>query len=500
MYQTFFELRTKPFSNTFKREFLFLNEYHRLLLKSLLDDLERVNVQLVTGEAGSGKSTLVRTFLETLPKQIKQVQIRYTAHDESDFIRFIALELGIRGQSKRDSIINAINQLSHDYLRVVLIVDDADKLGRGPLKLLFDILRSLLQKDSTFNLVLVGLPELKGFIENEGLTEGLKDNYKSYFVSNLYREDVQAYINFRLTVAGATNVELFSNDAIDMIYKKSGGLPRVINMICDTALLNAYLMNTKRVNAEIVMRAINDLRLDEDFRLAVLSNTLSVTESKTEIATVKKTSDEYIEEEITIEELAKDESPETVSTPTDGINRDFPQMATYEGDPHSKALPVRVLVLETSARMRMHYENFFKQKAMECRIFKEFNNLFSYLREKSGLSLDILIADSEYFFIKGGLESPEGMKALGILLREHPYLPIIVTSTLPLSTIRNKLLQKGLAYFVCKPELKDIDLSEVKTRLSGFFRELERFREFIERQFSSFYHQVIEEQRNTKLL
>ncbi len=486
MYLSFFNFKTKPFSNTFQKDFLYINEYNRLLLKALLKDLDDHNIQLITGEPGSGKTCLIKSFLENLPPQLKQIKINYIAHEESDFIRFIALELGLKAKSTKASIINTINKLHKDYVRILLVVDDADKLGRGPLKLLFDIAESLTKKGCPFNLILIGLPELKSFIEKEGLLEAFQDNYKSYFVSNLYKEDVDAYIKFRLTVAGADGIEIFDSDAISAIYNQSKGLPRVINMICDACLLNAYLMNKRKITEEIVKSAVDDLQLDEDFKLAILNNPLSPMVESSDISPESPSGDRNKREEMEKTTLKKELPLEDISS-AEELSKAFSEAVSFEDE----NLPVRVLILEASARMRMHYENYFTQKGVDFRIFKEFNNLFAYLRESSGRGLDILIADSDFFFIKGGLESPEGMKALGILLRDFSFLPVIITSTLPLSIIRNKLLQKGLAYFVCKPELKDIDLSELKTRLTGFFRELDRFREFIERQFTSFYLRVM---------
>ncbi len=487
MYLSFFDFKTKPFGNTFKREFLYINEYNRLLLSSLLKDLDDHHVQLITGEPGSGKTCLIKSFLENLPPQIKQIQINYIAHEESDFIRFIALELGLKAKSTKASVINTIKNLQKDYVRIILVVDDADKLGRGPIRLLFDITEALIKKGCPFNLILLGLPELKSFIEKERLIERLQDYYKSYFVSNLHKEDVEAYIKFRLSKAGSKHIEIFDVSAIETIYNQSRGLPRVINMICDASLLNAYLLNKKKINSEIVDSTIEDLQLDEDYKLAILSNPLSPMVDPSDITSVSPLEGETNSKEM---EKTTQLSEDELST-TEELSVVFSRDVSFENE----GLPVRVLILESSARMRMHYENYFTQKGVDFKVFREFNNLFTHLRESSGTALDILIADSDFFFIKGGLESPEGMKALGILLRDFSYLPIIITSTLPLSTIRNKLLQKGLAYFVCKPELKDIDLSEVKTRLTGFFRELDRFREFIERQFTGFYQKFLQGQK-----
>ncbi|RMG70030.1 MAG: AAA family ATPase [Nitrospirae bacterium] len=479
MYLSFFNLKDKPFSNTFQRNFLYLNEYNRLLLRSLIEDLDRFNLHLVMGEAGSGKTTLIKRFLESMPSQIKCIKINYIAHDESDFIRFIALELGLSGKSSRTDVIKAINALSEQYVRVILVVDDADRLTAGALKMLIDSTEELRMQNCPFNLILVGLTALKTSLDEEGLLDGLEGYFRTYYVSGMHKADMEEYIRFRLAVAGSEERDLFDKAALESIFKYSKGLPRLINMICEASLLNAYLMNEKTVTEQTVQRAMKDLLLEEDFRIASLSIPVSpIEESAPPIVETEK---EGAETSTSAEEEA-----------LKGVIEREIATKTY----HSKeVLSSRVLVLDTSARMRMHYENYFTQKGISFRVFKEFNQLFSFLREETKPAIDILVLDSEYLFIKGGLESPEGMKALDILLKEFSFLPVIVTSTLPLSVIRNKLLQKGLAYFVCKPELKEIDLSEVRTRLSGFFRELDLFREFIERQFDSFYRRVLQNDR-----
>ncbi len=494
MYESFFKLKRRPFSNTYQPDFLYLNEYNRLVLKSFVDDLDTVNIKVVTGEAGVGKTSLIKKFTQSLPEQIKSIQITYTAHDEHDFIRFISLELGPEVGFSKASIVDAIEKMASDYVRIILIVDDADKLGKGPLRLLFDITETLIGRKCPFNLFLIGLPELKSMLVNEGYVERFQSKISVSFIPNLHEEELETYIQHRLLVAGAADIDIFQRETLSQIYNFSGGIPRVINMICDTALLNAYLMNEKKVNEEIIKRTIEDLSIDEDFRLATLKRSEQIIPELKEEKVISEPMDVDLKE---ADEMVKEVVKEEVTVPDTNIVKEIHGTVLHDEGDKREALPVVVLVLDSNARMRMHYENYFTQKKVDFKIFKELNALFSYLHGCRDLCLNILIVDASYFFIKGGLESPEGMKALDILLKEFSYLPVIVTSSLPLSSIRNKLLHKGLAYFVAKPDLGEIDLSEVKLKLSQFFKEIDRFRGVIERQFQSFYKRIIFGLKNT---
>ncbi len=494
MYESFFKLKKRPFSNTYQSDFLYLNEYNRLVLKSFIDELDLISIKVITGEAGVGKTSLIKKFIQSLPQQIKTIQITYTAHDEHDFIRFIALELGPEVGFSKSSIVNTIESMAAEYVRVLLIVDDADKLGKGPLRLLFDLTETLIGRNCPFNLFLIGLPELKTMLLQEGYVERFQNKMSISFIPTLHEEELETYIQHRLLIAGADDIDIFLKETLPQIYNFSGGIPRVINMICDTALLNAYLMNERKVNEEIIKRTIEDLSLDEDFRLATLKHSEQILPESKEEKIANESVDVDMKEP---DEMVKEVVKEEVSIPEANIVKEMHSTVLDDEDDKKDVLPVEILVLDNNARMRMHYENYFTQKKVSFKIFKELNALFSYLHDSRDLYLNLLIVDASYFFIKGGLESPEGMKALDILLKEFSYLPVIVTSSLPLSSIRNKLLHKGLAYFVAKPDLSEIDLSEVKLRLSQFFKEIDKFRGLIERQFQSFYRKIISNLKNT---
>ncbi len=268
MYTSFFGLTEKPFSITPDPRYLYLSERHAEALAHLLYGIDDAGgfVQL-TGEVGTGKTTMVRSLLAELPAHADVALILNPRVTPDEFLAAIADELhlavpeGARGSNK------VTVDLLNEYLlaahargrRVVVIVDEAQQLSADVLeqvRLLTNLetaTRKLLQ------VILVGQPELRELLARNDLRQLAQRITGRYHLDPLSRAESTAYVRHRLRVAGATT-ELFTPAALRELYRLSHGVPRIINVVADRALLGAYTAEQHRVGAGLVRRAAAEVR------------------------------------------------------------------------------------------------------------------------------------------------------------------------------------------------------------------------------------------------
>ncbi|MGH8134575.1 MAG: AAA family ATPase, partial [Steroidobacteraceae bacterium] len=263
MYLTFFGLNEKPFAITPDPRYLYLSERHAEALAHLLYGINEAGgfVQL-TGEVGTGKTTIVRSLLAQTPKNAEIALILNPKMTAPEFLLTICEELGIGvPDSASHSLKDLVDILSRYLLRahaqgkrVVLVVDEAQNLSPEVLEQVRLLTNLETNTQKLLQIILIGQPELRELLSRNELRQLAQRVTGRYHLNPLSRDETTAYVCHRLRVAGATT-DIVSPRALAEVFRLSRGVPRVINVICDRALLGAYTLDRHRVTATLVRHA-----------------------------------------------------------------------------------------------------------------------------------------------------------------------------------------------------------------------------------------------------
>ena len=268
MYTSFFGLNEKPFAITPDPRYLFMSERHGEALAHLVYGVtESGGFMQLTGEVGTGKTTLVRTLLQNkLPNNADVAVVLNPRLSVIEFLETICEELGILAPEMRGSVKALVDALNRQLLRahaegrrVILVVDEAQNLSRDVLEQVRLLTNLETAKQKLLQIILIGQPELRDLLAREDLRQLAQRITGRYHLEPLSREETGQYIEHRLRVAGALG-EVFDSAAKREVYRLTGGVPRLINVICDRAVLGAYSKETRRVNRRLVLRAAAEIK------------------------------------------------------------------------------------------------------------------------------------------------------------------------------------------------------------------------------------------------
>lgn len=265
MYKEFFGLKEKPFNVTSDPDFLFLSRVHKEALSHLAYGIkERKGFMEITGEIGAGKTTLCRALLNQLDSRTKTAFILNPTLPETDLFHAIVEDFGLTVEKRQKAAI--LKQFNNFLLEeasrgnnVVLIVDESQNIS---LKMLEEIrMLSNLETEKTklLQIILVGQPELKEKLNSPALKQLRQRISVRFHITPLAKDEVAEYIDHRLKVAGSNGQIEFTEEAVNSIFSYSGGIPRLINVVCDKSLLLAYVMETGRIFNGIVDRSIREI-------------------------------------------------------------------------------------------------------------------------------------------------------------------------------------------------------------------------------------------------
>jgi type II secretory pathway predicted ATPase ExeA len=245
MYTSFFGLHEKPFAITPDPRYLYLSERHAEALAHLLYGITEAGgfIQL-TGEVGTGKTTVVRTLLSRIPENADVAVIMNPRITPAEFLMTICEELGLAVPNVyRDSVKELVDALNHRLLsahaegrRVVLIVDEAQNLSSEVLEQLRLLTNLETATQKLLQIILIGQPELRTLLGRNDLRQLAQRITGRYHLNPLTRGETAGYVQHRLRVAGAgTNFETFTKNSLAEVHRLAAGIPRVINVICDRA-------------------------------------------------------------------------------------------------------------------------------------------------------------------------------------------------------------------------------------------------------------------------
>jgi type II secretory pathway predicted ATPase ExeA len=266
MYLELFKLKELPFRLSPDPQFLYLSKQHaraKAYMESTIWFTDGFVV--ITGEIGSGKTTLIESFLREVPADVVVAQINQTQVTATDFLQTVLVQFGFSPfKMRKAELISTLNNFLIEQhaagRKVLLIVDEAQNLAPRVLEEIRLLSGVETTKDKVLRIILAGQPELNETL-NEPRLEQLTQRVRLRFhLATLSETETRAYIEHRLEVAGGGDREIFAPDCFAEIYRYTGGVPRLINTLCDTALLAAYADDRNAVRRADILGAAAELR------------------------------------------------------------------------------------------------------------------------------------------------------------------------------------------------------------------------------------------------
>jgi general secretion pathway protein A len=263
MYEQYFNLKEKPFQMQPDPAFIFWSEAHSMAYSMLeYGILNNAGFTVVTGDVGSGKTTLIRILLAQLLDHATVGLLSNTNIQEGELLRWVMLSFGQRfDQTSQMALFQdfqnfLISEFSHNK-RSILIVDEAQNLSVATLEELRMLSNINADKDQLLQIILIGQPQLRDLLQGPNMTQFVQRITSDFHLVPLKSNEVSHYIAHRVLLAGGSK-ELFSHMACRLVAEVSEGVPRIINMLCDTALVYAYSASKAYVSSSMMAQVIAD--------------------------------------------------------------------------------------------------------------------------------------------------------------------------------------------------------------------------------------------------
>lgn len=263
MYESFYGLREKPFSLLPDPAYLYLSKQHEMAITLLEYSLEnQAGFCVITGKAGTGKTTLVRRLLNQIGDNVSVGLISNTHQSFGELLRWILHAFNLEAPDKNRA---QLHQIFVDYLieqyaknrRTMLIIDEAQNMSADSLEELRMLSNINSEKDLVLQVVLVGQPPLREILQQPDLEQFAQRVAVDYHLESLSREETHGYIRHRIKVGGGER-DLFTDDACDAVFERSGGIPRLINLLCDYSLVYAYAIQAAVVTGDLVEQVVSE--------------------------------------------------------------------------------------------------------------------------------------------------------------------------------------------------------------------------------------------------
>lgn len=266
MYSELFKLNEPPFRLTPDPEFLFASKQHARA-KAYMESTIWLSdgFVVITGEIGAGKTTLIESFLHDLPEDVVLAHVSQTQLSPIEFLQAVLVEFGFREfhDRKVELLATLKDFMIEQYAQgktLLLIVDEAQNLSHKVLEEIRLLSGIESQKEKPLRIILAGQPELADKLDSLRL-EQLRQRVRLRFhLTTLSKRETAEYIQHRLDVAGANGRRIFDKDAIDLVYRYAGGVPRLINVLCDTAMLCGFSEGKDTIDVGLVREAVNELQ------------------------------------------------------------------------------------------------------------------------------------------------------------------------------------------------------------------------------------------------
>jgi type II secretory pathway predicted ATPase ExeA len=262
MYEAYYGLQEKPFSILPDPDLIYWGQNHRLAFAMLeFGVMNSAGFTVITGEIGCGKTTLLRYLLKRLDSHVAVGLISNTPRGPDGLLAWVMMSLNQPFEGSYPTLFKRFHQFLYDEYskgrRVILIVDEAQNLGLEALEELRMLSNINADKYQFLQIILVGQAQLKDMLRTPQLVQFAQRVSSDFHLKPLNVREVGEYIEYRLKAVGSTR-RLFSDSACKLIAEASNGIPRTINILCDTALVYGYAASAHEVNADVVASVIQN--------------------------------------------------------------------------------------------------------------------------------------------------------------------------------------------------------------------------------------------------
>ena len=266
MYEKFYNLRERPFALSPDPEYLYLSRVHREALDSLRYGIEsRAGFIVVTGEIGAGKTTLLQTLLQRLDDRATVARVVNTTLDPRELLEAIALDFGLDTLGRTKPLM--LRELGQFLVaqraagkRPLLVIDEAQNLSSAALEEVRLLSNLETEKSKLLQILLVGQPDLRDKIASAELEQFRQRVAVSYHLTPLDEPDTTGYIQSRLAHAALGTPPAFSPEAAALVHRASGGVPRIVNVICDAALVFGYAEERPNIDLPLLQEVLEELK------------------------------------------------------------------------------------------------------------------------------------------------------------------------------------------------------------------------------------------------
>ncbi len=265
MYLEYLGLRERPFSVTADPEFLYLSRKHREALSHMIYGIrERKGFIEVTGEIGTGKTTLCKALLRHLDPDTKSALLLHSNLSELQLLQSVVQDFGLNPmRGDRLAFFEQLNRFLLDQAglgnNVVMIIDEAQNLSLRLLEQIRQLSNFETDKEKLIQIVLVGQPQLREKLARPGLEQLRQRIGVRFHITALEPDELRVYVDHRLRVAGSDGSLTFTPDALEEIFQTSKGIPRLVNQVCDRSLLACFALQVKTVDREVVRRSFQEI-------------------------------------------------------------------------------------------------------------------------------------------------------------------------------------------------------------------------------------------------
>jgi type II secretory pathway predicted ATPase ExeA len=266
MYCELFQLLEPPFRLTPDPQFLFASKQHARAKAYMESTIWLADgFVVITGDIGSGKTTLIEAFLAELPKDIVLAHISQTQLSPVEFLQALLVEFGFKPFRKRK--VELLSMLK-DFMveqyaagkKILLVIDEAQNLSRKVLEEVRLLSGLELQKEKLLRIIIAGQPELSQKLDSPRLQQLMQRVRLRFHLGALSKRETHEYITHRLVVAGSKGRKIFEPGACDLVFRYAGGVPRLVNVLCDTAMLCAFAEAKTIVDEALVKAAVEELQ------------------------------------------------------------------------------------------------------------------------------------------------------------------------------------------------------------------------------------------------
>ena len=264
MYFKYYGFKDAPFNMTPNSRFFFESSKHTEALSTLIYAIEeRKGFVVITGDIGSGKTTVCRTLLNKLTSETQTALITNTHMSGKDLLCSILEDLEVDYiPGSKSKLLSQLNQYLIEQLRqdnnVVVIIDEAQNLTPNVLEEVRMLSNLETENEKLIQIIFLGQPELKKKLSMPRLEQLRQRIAVFYHLTPLTEEETKQYILYRLKVASESNRQYFTYEALNLVYQFSNGVPRLVNSICDSALLNGFIYEKEVIDGELMREVVNE--------------------------------------------------------------------------------------------------------------------------------------------------------------------------------------------------------------------------------------------------